>query len=196
LIPRQRGRFYSTTQCQYTSKGVSLIPKSTPKVGKNTFIADTAIIYHDVQIGDNSKVFDLVVLREGTRIGNNTTIGNAVCGEPEVIIGDYCSINTQTHLTGGIIIGDRVFFGPNVTTTNTRRISFGRPYDVVREAPIIKYGARIGGGAVILAGVTVGEQAMVGAGAVVTKDVPAREIWVGNPARKLRNVPESELIPE
>ena len=174
----------------------NVMPKAKPKVGKGGFVAETAIIYHDVEIGDNSKVFDLVVLREGTRIGKNTTIGNSVCGEPDVKIGDYCSINTQSHLTGGIIIGDRVFFGPNVTTINTRKISFGRGYEVVREAPIIKYGARIGGGAVVLAGVTIGEQAMIGAGAVVTRDVPAHEVWVGNPARKLRDVPEDELLPE
>ncbi len=172
------------------------MPKAKPKTGVNVFISDTAIIYHDVEIGDNSKVFDFVVLREGTRIGKNSSIGNGVCGEPDITIGDFCSINTQSHLTGGIIIEDRVFFGPMVTTTNTRKISFGREYEVVREAPTIKYGARIGGGATILAGVTIGEQAMIGAGAVVTKDVPAKEVWVGNPARKLRDVPEEELLPE
>ncbi|MGY5875954.1 MAG: acyltransferase [Candidatus Thorarchaeota archaeon] len=172
------------------------MPKAKPKTGENVFVSDTAVIYHDVEIGDNSKVFDFVVLREGTRIGKNSSIGNGVCGEPDITIGDFCSINTQSHLTGGIIVEDRVFFGPMVTTTNTRKISFGREYEVVREAPIIKYGARIGGGATILAGITIGEQAMIGAGAVVTKDVPAKEVWVGNPARKLRDVPEEELIPE
>ena len=171
------------------------MPKAKPKVGKNVYISETAIIYQDVEIGDNSKIFDFVVLREGTRIGKNSTIGNGVCGEPDVIVGDFCSINTQSHLTGGIIIEDRVFFGPNVTTTNTRKISFGRDYEVMREAPVIKNGARIGGGAVILAGITIGEQAMIGAGSVVTKNVPSREIWVGNPAHKLRDVPEDELLP-
>lgn len=171
------------------------MPTKKPKTGINVYIAATAIIYHDVEIGDNSRIFDLVVLREGTRIGKNTTIGNAVCGEPDVRIGDYCSINTQSHMTGGLVVEDRVFFGPNVTTTNTRRISYGRNYEVEREAPVIRYGARIGGGATILAGVTIGEQAMIGAGAVVTKDVPAREVWVGNPARKLRDVPADELLP-
>jgi UDP-2-acetamido-3-amino-2,3-dideoxy-glucuronate N-acetyltransferase len=172
------------------------MPKSKPKVGTNVFVSDTAVIYHDVEIGDNSKVFDFVVLREGTRIGRNSVIGNSVCGEPDVKIGDHCSINTQTHLTGGIVVGNRVFFGPNVTTTNTRKISFGRGYEVVREAPIIESGARIGGGAVILAGIKIGEQAMIGAGSVVTKDVPPKEVWVGNPARKLRDVPADELFPE
>ncbi len=172
------------------------MPRSNPKKGKNVFIADTAVIYHDVEIGDNCRIFDFVVLREGTRLGRNTTIGNGVCGEFDVKIGNDCSISTQSHLTGGIVIEDRVFFGPNVTTTNTRKISFGRAYDVVTDAPVIKYGARIGGGATILAGVTIGEQAMIGAGAVVTKDVPAKEVWVGNPARKLRDVPEDELLPE
>ncbi|MFW9833866.1 MAG: acyltransferase [Candidatus Thorarchaeota archaeon] len=172
------------------------MPKNNPKTGENVFIADTAVIYHNVEIGDNSRIFDFVVLREGTRIGKNTTIGNSVCGEFDVKIGDHCSISTQSHLTGGIVIEDRVFFGPNVTTTNTRRISFGRGYEAVTEAPVIKFGARIGGGATILAGVTIGKQAMIGAGAVVTKDVPPKEVWVGNPARKLRDVPEDEILPE
>lgn len=172
------------------------MPISKPKTGKNVFIAETAIIYHNVEIGDNSKIFDYVVLREGTRIGKNSTIGNGVFGEPDVTIGNYCSINTQTHMTGGLVVKDRVFFGPNVTTTNTRRISFGRKYEVTRDAPVIDYGARIGGGAVILAGVHIGEQSMIGAGAVVTKDVPPKEVWVGNPARKLRDIPEDELLPK
>jgi acetyltransferase-like isoleucine patch superfamily enzyme len=118
------------------------------------------------------------------------------CGEPRVTIGDNCTIHSQCHLTAGIIIEDRVFIAPMFTPTNTRKISFGRGYDVVEEAPVIRFGARIGAGVTVLPGVEIGEQAMIGAGSVLTESVPAREIWVGNPARKIRDVPEDELYPD
>lgn len=161
---------------------------------EGVFIAKTAKIYPTVRIGNHSRIFDYVVIREGTTIGEKTTIGNAVCIEPNATIGSHCSINTQSHITGGIIIEDYVFFGPNVTTTNTWNIAYKREIEQVTEGPIIRRAARIGGGVTILPRVEIGENALIGAGAVVTKDVGPREIWVGNPAKCVGTVPESEIL--
>ena len=164
--------------------------------GIDVYIADNVILQGHIEIDDYSRIFDYTILKDKTRIGKHTTVGNMVCGEPDVRIGSHCSIWSQCHLTSGLIIEDRVFIAPMFMGTNTRRISFGREYEVFREAPVIRYGARIGANVVVLPGVTIGEQALIGAGSVVTRDVPSREIWVGNPAKKLRDVPKDELLPE
>lgn len=166
------------------------------KLGKDVYIAQGAIIQDDVEIGDYSRVFEYSIVKSKTRIGSRTTVGNHVCIEPGVTVGGQCSVWSQSHLTSGLIVEDRVFLGPMLMTTNTKRIRFGRAYEVDVEAPVIRYGARIGAAVVILPGVEIGEQALIGAGSVVTKSVPPREIWVGNPARKLRNVPQDELLPD
>jgi acetyltransferase-like isoleucine patch superfamily enzyme len=173
------------------------MPKNNPKTGENVFIADTAVIYHNVEIGDNSRIFDFAVLREGTRIGKNSTLGNGVCVETDAIIGNHCSIASQCHITNEIVIEDYVFFGPNVTTVNTWKIGYKRPdIKAITEAPIIRRGTRVGGGATILPRVEIGEEALIAAGAVVTRNVGAREIWAGSPARCVGMVLEDEWLPE
>ena len=173
-----------------------MIERPNVKMGEGVFIADNAILQGEIEIGEYSRIFDLSILKDKTKVGKHTTIGNHVCGEKRVTIGDHCSIWSQCHLTSGLIIEDRVFMAPMFMGTNTRKISYGRDYEVIEEAPIIRYGARLGANVVVLPGVEIGEQALIGAGAVVTKDVPAREVWVGNPARKFRDVPKDELLPE
>jgi UDP-2-acetamido-3-amino-2,3-dideoxy-glucuronate N-acetyltransferase len=173
-----------------------MVDRSNVKMGKNVYIAENVVLHGDIEVGDNSRIFEFTILKDKTKIGSYTTIGNHVCGEPEVTIGSHCSIWSQSHLTSGLIIEDRVFMAPMFMGTNTRKISYGREYEVVREAPIIRYGARIGANVVVLPGVEIGEQALIGAGSVVTKNVPSREVWAGNPAKKLRDVPKEELLPE
>jgi len=171
-------------------------PTNRLKLGENVLIAYGVLLQGDIEIGENSRIFEYTILKDKTKIGSNTTVGNQVCGEPEVTIGNQCSIWSQCHLTSGLIVEDRVFMAPMFMGTNTKRISFGRDYEVVREPPIIRYGARIGAGVTVLPGVEIGEQALIGAGSVVTKNVPAREVWVGNPARRIRDVPKDELLPD
>ncbi|MGY5879564.1 MAG: DapH/DapD/GlmU-related protein [Candidatus Thorarchaeota archaeon] len=171
------------------------MPKSKPKTGENVYIAETAIFYHDVEIGDNSRIFDNVVIREGTRIGKNTTIGNGVCIETDARIGNHCGIGAQCHITNEIIIEDYVFLGPNVTTTNVWQIGYKRSDIPLKlEPPIIGRGTRVGGGATILPKVKIGEDSLIAAGAVVTRDVGSREVWAGNPARCVGKVPEEEWL--
>jgi acetyltransferase-like isoleucine patch superfamily enzyme len=115
--------------------------------------------------------------------------------EGEALLGNHVTIHAQCHLTLGIRIEDEVFFGPGVITANTRHISYGRGGVPKKyEAPYVKRAARIGAGAHITPGVVIGANALVGMGAVVTKDVPDRAIVVGNPAQVAGEVPEKELL--
>ncbi|MBF0496962.1 MAG: N-acetyltransferase [Deltaproteobacteria bacterium] len=135
------------------------------------------------------------MIRSGTRIGQGCTIGSYVDIEGDVIIGDNVSLQSACYITRGVVIENEVFCGPRVVTMNDKRICHRRPsLTFVRQAPRILRAARVGGGSILLPGVTIGENAFVGAGSVVTKDVPDYAIAVGNPARIVGRVREEEII--
>ncbi len=138
----------------------------------------------DVQthhIGEGTIVWQFVVILSGSRIGKECNI-NAHCFiENDVVIGDRVTVKSGNYLWDGLRIEDDVFIGPNVTFTNDK-FPRSKVYPEEFMTTVIQKGASIGGGAVILPGITVGESALIGAGAVVTRDVPARAIVVGNPA--------------
>lgn len=152
-------------------------------------------IFPDVTIGDGTRLGNFVMIRSNTRIGMECTIGSYVDIEGDVLIGHHVSLQSGCYITRGVVIEDEVFCGPRVITMNDKRISHRRPsLEFVREGPRIERAARVGGGSVLLPGVTIGANAFVGAGSVVTKDVPAGAIVVGNPARIVGTVPAEELL--
>ena len=153
------------------------------------------VIFENVTIGEGSRVGNFVFIRSDTVIGQGCTIGSYVDIEGEVRIGNHVSLQSACYITRGVVIEDDVFCGPRVTTMNDKRICHRRPgltFD--RQAPRIKRGARVGGGSVLLPGVTIGENAFVGAGSVVTRDVPDFAIVAGNPARVVGRVKASEVL--
>ena len=153
------------------------------------------VIFPNVQIGEGTRLGNFVLIRSDTRIGEACTIGSNVDIEGDAQIGDHVSLQSFCYITRGVVIEDKVFCGPRVTTMNDKRICHQRPsMKFMRAAPRILRGARVGGGSVLLPGVTVGENALVGAGSVVTKDVPDRAIVVGNPARVVGTVADEELL--
>lgn len=142
----------------------------------------------DVQsehVGSTTRIWQYTVVLAGARIGNDCNICAHVLIENDVVIGDCVTVESGVKLGDGLSIEDDVFIDPNVTFTND---PFPRSKQYPEEFSLttIKRGASIGGGAIILPGLTIGEFAMVGAGAVVTKSVPAGAIVVGNPARTIR----------
>lgn len=139
----------------------------------------------DVQtkwIGDKTRIWQYSIILMGAKIGANCNI-NAYCFiENDVVIGNNVTVKCGVYLWDGITIEDNVFIGPNATFTNDKYPrSKVYPDEFIRTT--IREKATIGANATILCGITIGENAMVGAGSVVTKDVPAGELWYGNPAK-------------
>lgn len=143
-------------------------------------IHPTAIIDGTVKLGNGVKVYAYAVLQGNIEIGNRTVVGAGVHIFGDVKIGADCKLQSMVFIPGGAVIEDAVFIGPSTTLLNDKfPPSVGKHWRPV----VLKEGATIGGGVTILPGVTVHEDAIVGAGAVVTKDVPAKKIAYGNPAR-------------
>lgn len=138
----------------------------------------------DVQslnIGENTNIWQFCVVLEDAKIGNNCNINAQVLIENDVVIGDNVTIKSGVQIWDGITIEDNVFIGPNVTFTNDYRPR-SKQYPNEFLKTILKKGASLGANSTILGGITIGEYALIGAGSVVTKDIPNNELWYGNPA--------------
>lgn len=143
----------------------------------------------DVQtnkIGDNTRIWQYVVVLSGAEIGSNCNICSHSFIENDVKIGNNVTVKCGVYLWDGIIIEDNVQIGPNVTFTNDKYPRAKQAFDLQRT--IIKKNASVGAASVILGGVSIGENAMIGAGSIVTKNIPDNELWVGNPARFVRKI--------
>lgn len=138
-------------------------------------------------IGKNTNVWQFCVIFPETKIGDNCNICANVLIENDVIIGNNVTVKSGVQLWDGITVEDDVFIGPNATFTNDLFPRSKNP-DWKLAKTVIKKGASIGANATILCGITIGENAMIGAGSVVTHDVPAGELWYGNPARCIRKI--------
>jgi len=138
-------------------------------------------------IGENTDVWQYCVILKGARIGNNCNINFNVFIENDVIIGDNVTIKSGVQIWDGIRVEKNVFIGPNVTFTNDK-YPRSKQYPDKFQQIVIKEGASIGAASVILGGVTIGKNAMIGAGSVVSKNVPANELWLGNPAKFIRKI--------
>ena len=163
-------------------------------IGRNCKIGHNVVIYQDCQIGDNCLVGDGAILRPGTKIGNNSIFGTMSVSEGDNQIGDRVTIHSQCHITKTVVIEDDVFIAPFFCGANTKRISHGRGYPVIMEGYRIKQGSRIAIGVLVLPDVTIGKECLIGAGAVVTKDIPDYSIAYGIPAKVVGSVPNEERL--
>lgn len=144
-------------------------------------IHETSIV-KSKKIGENTTIWQFCVILENATIGKNCNINSHVFIENNVFIGDNVTIKSGVQIWDGITIEDNVFVGPNTTFTNDL-IPRSKQYPVKFLNTIIKKGASIGANVTIIGGTTIGEYALVGAGAVVTKNVPDFGLVIGNPAR-------------
>ncbi|HEY3760401.1 MAG TPA: acyltransferase [Verrucomicrobiae bacterium] len=149
-------------------------------------------IADDVHLGKNVRIFDFTNLY-GCEIGDEVKIGTFVEIQKGVKVGNRCKISSHTFICEGVTLEDGVFIGHHVVFTNDRRPKATNGDGVLQDESdweclptLVKRGASIGSNVTLLCGITIGENAMVGAGSVVTKDVPPNSVVVGNPARVLR----------
>jgi acetyltransferase-like isoleucine patch superfamily enzyme len=163
------------------------------EIGEGVLIGGHVVIHAGVRIGDGARIGDHAQLRDGARIGAGTTIGSYSCVDPGVAVGARVSVQTRCYITGGTVVEDDVFVGPGVTLTNDNTMDRHGP-ETPFAGPILRRACRVGGGSTICPGVEVGEEAFVAAGAVVAADIPSRTVVAGVPARRLRQVPDEDLL--
>ncbi len=174
----------------YSKRKVGNVDKL--EIGDNCVVGVNAVIYAGTKIGNNAMVGDLASIRENIDIGNNVIVGRLVMMEPNTKVGDKVKIQTGSHITGDAIMEDHVFFGDEVSTTNDN--TMGKGAATSHKGFHAKRGARVGSNATILPGVVIGENSVVAAGSVVTRDVPDKKIVMGVPARVVRDVNEQDII--
>ena len=138
-------------------------------------------------VPDSTKVWQYCVVLPGAKIGEECNICSHCFIENDVIVGNRVTVKCGVQLWDGVRIEDDVFVGPNVTFTNDK-YPRSKHYPQKFEQTIVRKGASIGAGSVLVCGIEIGEKAMIGAGSVVTKSVPAGELWAGNPARFIRKI--------
>jgi acetyltransferase-like isoleucine patch superfamily enzyme len=184
-------------------KQPTLSPRSTAKreplppaeLGDGTVVSTGAIVFAGSTTGARVIVGDQACVRERVRIGDDVVIGRGSLVENDTTVGALTKIQADAYITAYSTLEDNVFIAPCVVTTNDNFMGRTERRRELIAGPTIRRGARVGGGAVLCPGIEIGEEAFVGAGAVVTKDVPARMVVVGNPARVIRKVPAGELLP-
>ncbi len=183
-------------------KQPSLSPRSTARreplppaeIGDGTIVSTGAVVFAGSSIGARVILGDQSCVRERVTVGDDVVLGRGSLIENDTTVGARTKIQAEAYVTAYSTLDEDVFIAPCVVTTNDNFMGrTERRHDLIK-GPTIRRGARIGGGAILCPAVEIGEEAFVGAGAVVTKDVPARMLVVGNPARVLRAVADDELL--
>lgn len=162
-------------------------------VGDSVTICSGAVVFAGARIGDEAILGDQSFVRERSTVGVKSVVGRGSVVDNDVSIGDRVKVQTSVYLTAFTTVEDDVFVGPGATTTNDDTMARHGPEMPLRGATL-RRACRIGGGTVLTPGVEVGEEAFLGAGAVLTKDLPARAVAIGVPARVIRQVGEEDLL--
>ena len=163
-------------------------------VGDGSAILALAVVFAGTRLGRGVVVGDQACVRERCELGDEVVVGRGSLVENDVVVGARTRIQANAYVTAYTTVEEDVFIAPGVVTTNDDFMGRTEKRLAAMRGPTIRRGARIGGGAVLLPGIEIGEEAFVGAGAVVLADVAPRAVVVGNPARRIRDVPDDELL--
>jgi len=163
------------------------------EVGEEAVVCCGAVLYAGASIGRHAIIGDQSQVRERAIVGERSVVGRGSCVDFGARLGARVLIQTGVYVTGGSLVEDDVFIGPGVQMTNDDTMDRLAPGEPLR-APILRRACRVGGGAVLVPGVEIGEEAYVAAGAVVTRNVGARQLVMGIPARVVRQVPDEQLL--
>jgi UDP-3-O-[3-hydroxymyristoyl] glucosamine N-acyltransferase len=168
------------------------LPSAT--IGSDCIIGTGVVVYRGADIGIKVLIADLATVRENVSVGDYTIIGRGVAIENYCKIGRYCKLETNVYITAYSELEDRVFVAPCAVTSNDNFV--GRTEERFKhfKGVVVKKGGRIGVNATILPGKTVGEDGLVGAGALLTNDCPPGKIVTGVPGKEFRDVPEEQLL--
>ena len=183
-------------------KQPTLSPRSTAKredlppleLGAGTIVSTGAVVFAGTKIGERVIVGDQACIRERCDLGDDVVVGRGSLVENDTTVGELTKIEAHAYITAYSTLEDNVFIAPCVATTNDNFMGRTEKRHELFKGPTIRRGARVGGAAVLLPGIEVGEEAFVGAGAVVIRDVEPKTVVVGNPARPIRQVPDDELL--
>jgi acetyltransferase-like isoleucine patch superfamily enzyme len=183
-------------------KQPTLSPRSTAKreelppleLGAGTIVSTGAVVFAGTTVGERVIVGDQACVRERCTVGDDVVIGRGSLVENDTSVGARTKIQANAYVTAYSLLEEDVFIAPCVVTTNDNFMGRTEKRLELMKGPTIRRGARVGGGCVLLPGIEIGEEAFVGAGAVVIRDVPPRALVVGNPARQIREVPDEELL--
>ncbi|RAL24575.1 acyltransferase [Thermoflavimicrobium daqui] len=174
---------------------VKVDPNLSPlEIGDGSTIGANAVLYRGSTFGKEVMIGDQASVREKCQIGNHVVIGRGVAVENQVEIGSYTKIQTNAYITAYTTIEERVFIAPTVTTTNDNFMGRTKERFKYVKGAHIKKGARIGGASILLPGITVEEESFIAAGALVNRDTEKAKVYVGLPARVLRDVPDREKL--
>jgi acetyltransferase-like isoleucine patch superfamily enzyme len=168
-------------------------PLPPAQIGDGTVVSTGAIVFAGATVGANCIVGDQSCIRERVELADDCILGRGSLIENDTTVGTGTRIQAGAYITAYSTLEADVFIAPCVVTTNDNFMGRTEQRKSLMRGPTIRRGARVGGGAIICPAVEIGEEAFVGAGAVVTKDVPARKLVVGSPARVLRDVDPAEL---
>jgi len=165
------------------------------------FIHDSAYVSDQAVIGNDAKIWNYVQIRERAEVGEGCIVGKNVYIDFDVKIGKNCKIQNNSSVFHGAILEDGVYIGPHVIITNDKNPRAINPDGTLKMADdwvvgktLIKYGASLGAGVIVLPGVTIGRFAMIGSGAVITRDVPDFGLVVGSPGRVIGTVDETGKV--
>jgi acetyltransferase-like isoleucine patch superfamily enzyme len=183
-------------------KQPTLSPRSTAKredlpplvIGRGSVVSTGAIVFAGTTVGERVIVGDQACVRERCTIGDDVVIGRGSLVENDTSVGALTKIQAHAYITAYSLLEDNVFIAPCVITTNDNYMGRTEQRHELIKGPTIRRGARVGGGSVLLPGIEIGEEAFIGAGAVVLRDVPPKAVMVGSPARQIRDVPAEELL--
>jgi acetyltransferase-like isoleucine patch superfamily enzyme len=169
-------------------------PLAPLELGAGAAVCSGALVYAGTVIGPGAIVGDLATVRERCVLGEGVVVGRGVCIENDVPIGAFTKIQSNSYITAYSELEDHVFVAPCVTTTNDNYMGRTEARHAEIKGAIIRRGARVGGGVVILPGIEIGAEAFVAAGALVTRDVPPGKLVAGLPAQVWRDVPAEEMV--